>query len=152
MHIIFTTIIIITIQVSTSPQTNKRLPVSLLPAVKAYNDFMGGADEKWPDDHVSSVQMAHRCARPQGFHFNFDVKDTSYDSGRCTIETGVLENMGVAVGILRLSWLEPEIWSRVSSLWRRPTDNNRTPILEQFRRRKNVSLVNYTDLCAYYML
>jgi hypothetical protein len=40
---------------------------------------------------------------------DFDVKDIRYGFGRCTIETGALENMGVAVGILHVSWLEPEI-------------------------------------------
>ena len=40
---------------------------------------------------------------------DFDVKDIRYDFGRCTVETGVLENMGVAIEILNVSWLEPEI-------------------------------------------
>jgi hypothetical protein len=40
---------------------------------------------------------------------DFEVKDIRGDFGRCTIETGALENMGVAVGILHVSWLEPEI-------------------------------------------
>ena len=40
---------------------------------------------------------------------DFDVKDIRYDFGRWTVETGTLENMGVAVGILNVSWLEPEI-------------------------------------------
>jgi len=43
------------------------------------------------------------------FFVDFDVKDIRYDFGRCTVETGALENMGVAVGILHVSWLEPEI-------------------------------------------
>ena len=41
--------------------------------------------------------------------FDFEVKDIKYDSGRCTVETGVLENMGVAVVIFQVSLLEPEI-------------------------------------------
>ena len=46
--------------------------------------------------------------------FDFDVKDIRYDSERCTVETGVLENMGVAVGILHVSWFEPEIRCGIS--------------------------------------
>jgi len=40
---------------------------------------------------------------------DFDVKDIRYDFDRCTVETGAVENMGVAVGILHVSLLEPEL-------------------------------------------
>ena len=42
------------------------------------------------------------------YFFDFEAKDIKYDSGRYTVETGVLENMGVAVVILHVSLLEPE--------------------------------------------
>ena len=44
-----------------------------------------------------------------GYLFDFEVKDTKYDSGGCTVETGVFENIGVAVEILHVSLFEQEI-------------------------------------------
>ena len=40
---------------------------------------------------------------------NFSVFVNSYDIEKCTIESGRLENMGVAAGIMCLRGLEPEI-------------------------------------------
>jgi hypothetical protein len=62
--------------------------------------------------------------------FDFEVKDIKYNSGRCTVETGVLENMGVAVVILRVSLLEPEIrrcWYRLDNVLFHTNDCGRRP-------------------------
>ena len=39
----------------------------------------------------------------------FELKDTKYDPGGCTFETGVFEDIGVAVEIFQASLLEQEI-------------------------------------------
>jgi hypothetical protein len=39
----------------------------------------------------------------------FWVNNTRYDFGECTIETAVLENIGVALGIFDVSFLDSEI-------------------------------------------
>jgi len=39
----------------------------------------------------------------------FGVTNTRYDIGECTIETAVLENMGVALGIFDVSFIDSEL-------------------------------------------
>ena len=56
--------------------------------------------------HMRQATLLHQVLN---FLVVFWVNNTRYDFGECTIETAVLENMGVALGIFDVSFIDSEI-------------------------------------------
>ena len=56
--------------------------------------------------HMHQATLLHQVLN---FLVVFWVNNTRYDFGECTIETAVLENIGVALGIFDVSFLDSEI-------------------------------------------
>jgi hypothetical protein len=59
--------------------------------------------------NITPVRQAIVLHQVLNFLFVFWVTNTRYDFVECTIETGVLENMGVAVEIFDVSFIDSEI-------------------------------------------
>ena len=56
--------------------------------------------------HMRQVTLLHQVLN---FLVVFWVSSTRYEFGECTVETAVLENMGVALGIFYVSFIDSEI-------------------------------------------